>query len=275
MSRYRLRRVFLILAGLALPLWASAGCSRPIRVPASPSGQAVIKQGGQIVGLIPEVMNQIGARIGCTFVWTPVARMRLESMFQTGAADILITAVKVERRDRDGIFIPLLDTRATLISIKSDRAPVRSMQELLARRELRVALVRGFDYGPAYQAMLTTLASQGRLYLQPHPGKVARMLADGMADVTVITGISFAGGLLTVPHADIAFDSIRSEPLADLPWQRSGFYLSKTALGDADRRLLEQALTESSRNGLWWQAFKRYYPAAILDASARPLEPPR
>jgi polar amino acid transport system substrate-binding protein len=275
MSLCRLCRVVLVLAGLALPLRASAGCSRPIRVPASPSGQAVIKQGGQLVGLIPDVMNQIGAKIGCTFVWTPVARMRLENMFQTGAADILVAAVKVERRDRDGIFIPLFDTRATLISVRSDRAPVHSIQELLARRELRVALVRGFDYGPAYQAMLTQLASQGRLYLQPHPGKVARMLADGMADVTIITGISFAGGLLSVPDADIGFDRIRSEPLDELPWQRSGFYLSKTALADADRRLLEQALTESSRNGLWWRAFKRHYPAHILDASARPLEPIR
>ena len=270
MSRYRLCRLIL-LAGLALPLWAAAGCSRPINVPAALSGNAVTKNGDQLGGLIPDLMNQIGAKIGCTFVWTPVARMRLETMFQNGAADVLVASVKVARRDREGIFIPLIDTRATLISVAGSRAPVHSMQELLERRELRVVLVRGFDYGPGYQAMAAQLAAQGRLYLQPHPGKVARMLADGMADVTVITGISFADGLLNDSHAGISGETMRSEPLADLPWQKSGFYLSKKSLTAADRALLEQALTSSVSSGTWWQAFKRYYPSRLLADSARPL----
>lgn len=271
MFRYRLCRVCLILAGLAPPLHASAGCSRPIQIPASPSGHAIVVQGDQVTGLIPEVMNRIGAKIGCTFVWTPVARMRQESMFQRGAADILIAAVRVERRDHDGIFVPLIETRATLISLASDRAPVHSIDELLARRELRVALVRGYDYGPVYQAMVARLTAQGRLSLQPYPGKVARMLAEGMADVTIMSGISFAGGQLTDPHVAINPERIRSEPIADLPWQRSGFYLSRKALAEPDRHLLEQALAASVKNGQWWQAFKRHYPAHILNISARPL----
>lgn len=264
MSRFRLCRLLLVLAGLALPASAWAGCSRPIRIPAALSGNAVTQQAGQVGGLIPDVMNQIGAKIGCTFVWTPVARMRLESMFQSGDADILVASVKSERRDRDGLFVPLIDTRPTLFSLASARAPVHSMQELVARRELRVVLVRGFDYGPGYQAMVAQLAAQGRLYLQPHPGKVARMISEGMADVTVVTGISFADGA-----------TMRSEPLSDLAWQKSGFYLSTKSLTAADRALLEQGLTNAVKSGQWWDAFKRHYPAALLGASARPLGPIR
>lgn len=260
----------LLLLGLASSQ-AAAGCSRPIRVPAAISGQTVTSDGERVGGVIPDVMNKIGAAIGCTFVWTPVARMRLEAMFQNGTADLLIASNQVPARDRYGYFLPVVETRATLISVRSERAPVRSMQELAARSELRVALVRGYDFGPAYQALSRDLAAQGRLYLQPTPRPVARMLAEGLADVTIMTGIAFVGGLYGDARSEIIADKLRSEPLDDLPWMRSGIYLSKKSLSAADRKLLEHALNEAVRDGTWWRALQRHYAADLLNDSTRQL----
>jgi len=267
----RLCRALFLVPGLLLTGAATAGCSRPIQVPAAVSGQTVTTSGQQVGGVIPEVMNKIGQRIGCTFVWTPVARMRLEAKFENGEADMLIASNQVPHRDLFGYFIPMMETRATLISVRSERAPVHSMQELRARRELRVALVRGYDFGPAYQALSADLAAQGRLYLQPQPTTVARMLAEGLADVTIMTGIAFVGGLYGDARSEIIAGKLRSEPLDDLPWLRGGIYLSKKSLNAADRQLLEHALNEAVRDGTWWRALQRYYDPSVLNDSTRPL----
>ena len=275
MPRLRLCRAAFLLLGLTLSAAAAAACSRPIRVPAAISGQTITSDGERVGGVIPEVMNKIGAGIGCTFVWTPVARMRLEAMFQSGSADMLLASNQVPARDRFGDFIAVVETRATLISVRSERAPVHSMQELRTRSELRVALVRGYDFGPAYQKLSQDLAAQGRLYLQPQPRNVARMLAEGLADVTIMTRIAFVGGLYGDARSEIIADKLRSEPLEDLPWLRSGIYLSKKSLTPADRALLERALTEAVRDGTWWRALQRHYPPELLNDSTRQLPPAR
>jgi len=267
-----LRPVLSLLLGTALHLPAEAGCSRDINVPATPAGHSVTLNGAQVGGLIPDMLNQIGARIGCTFRWSVVPRMRLETMFETGSADLLVAATQVDRRDRHGVFIPVLETRPTLISVSSDRPPVRSIAELLTRRELRVALVRGYDYGAPYQDMIKTLTGQGRVYLEPDARSVARLIAAAMADVTIMPASSFIGGLQGDARIEGLAGNLRIEPLEELRWIKSGIYLSKKSLSRADRELLAQALTASVKTGVWWQSLKRYYTPAVLHENTRPID---
>ncbi len=251
---------------------ADAGCSRPINVPAALTGRTVTVSGSRVGGMIPDVLNVIGAKAGCKFVWSIVPRMRLETMFEAGQADLMVAATQVERRDRHGLFIPIVEARPTLISLDGERAKVGSIAELLARRELRVALVRGYDYGDAYRAMIATLAAQGRLYLEADARTVARLINGAMADVTIMPASSFIGGLQGDPRIESMATRLRIEPLEELPWIKSGIYISKKSLSPADRKTLEQALVASVRSGLWWQALNRYYTSAVLINNTRPLE---
>ncbi|MES2321935.1 MAG: transporter substrate-binding domain-containing protein [Pseudomonadota bacterium] len=262
----------LCAAALHLPARAGAGCSRPIIVPAAPTGQTVYFSGAEAQGLIPDMLSQIGARIGCTFKWSMVPRARLETMFESGSADLLVAATRVDRRDKAGVFVPMLEARPTLISLASERAPVRNFAELLERRELRVALVRGYDYGDAYQALAKALASQGRLYLEPDAVTIARLINGGMADVTIMPASAFIGATFGDPRVEGMAANLRTEALDELPWIRTGIYLSRKSLTSHDRALLEKALTASVKTGAWWQALKRYYPPEVLKLHARPLE---
>lgn len=254
----------------ALPAWA--GCSRPINVPASPTGRTVTVSGAGVGGLVPEVLTLVGAKAGCTFTWSIVPRIRLETMFEAGQADLLVAATQVERRDRHGLFIPIVEARPTLISLDSDRPKVSSIAELLERRELRVALVRGYDYGEAYRAMIATLATQGRVYLEADARTVARLINGAMADVTIMPAASFIGGLPGDKRTEDMPSRLRIEPLAELPWIKSGIYISKKSLSPADQRTLERALTASVKSGLWWQALKRHYTPALLHNNTRQIE---
>lgn len=264
----------LILAALwatALNVPAAAQCSRPIIVPAVASGQSVIFHDGQASGVVPEMLAQVGQRAGCIFRWSVVPRMRLEALFETGGADLLVAATQVARRDRYGIFVPVVEARPALISLRSSRAPVGTIAELLARRELRVALVRGYDYGDAYQAMITELKAQGRVYFESDPTTVARLINGSMADVTIMPANTFAGGLHEDPRTAGMAGKLRIEQLAELPWIKTGIYISRKSLSRADQLVLETALAESVKSGAWWHSLTRQYTAPVLEQHARPL----
>ncbi len=253
---------------------ASAGCSRPIIVPAAQTGSVVtFSADGVAGGVIPEQLALIGERIGCTFVWSKVPRIRLEAMFESGAADLLVAANQVARRDRHGVFIPIVETRPSLISLAGQHEPIRTIENLLHRRELRVVLVRGYEYGDAYAAMVKTLTQQGRVLAESSPANVARRIKEGMADVTIMPADTFTGALEGDPRIENLAGKLRFEAIGELQWIKSGIYLSRTSLSEADRKLIGEALTASVKTPVWWEALKRTYMPGMLNQHVRPLAP--
>ena len=261
----------LLAAACQVPALATPGCSREIVVPAAAVAPNVSVTGGVIGGMLPDMLATIGARAGCSFRWSIVPRIRLEKMFEGGTADLLVAATRLARRDRYGVFVPIVESRPMVISLQGERAPIHSMADLATRRELRIALVRGYDYGDAYQRMVRAASAQGRVYMEPDVNAVARLIAGKMADVTIMPAGTFTGGLHGDPRVEDIATQLRIEPLDDLEWIETGIYLSRQSLGEADRVVLEQALIASVRSGAWWAAFKKSFPPGVLHNHVRPL----
>jgi len=262
--------LWLVLLALMASLSSHAQCSRAIQVPVAPTGLSVTVGADGVGGVYPDILRSVSAKEACTFTFTVVPRARLEVMFESGKADLLIPASKTPRRDEHGIFVPMIYARATSISMGSDRPALRSIQELLERRELRVALVRGFDYGDAYQEMIRELGKQGRLTFDVDANSIARKLAAGMADVTVMAPSILLGSMVGDTRVEHLVDKLRYEPLPELPWGDSGAYISKTAVSAEDRAALRELLEGATRSGAVWKAFLRYYPPGSLKDSIRP-----
>ena len=260
--------------GLALLLMAPAawgGCSRPINVPVSPLGVSVIVHGNTVSGAFPEVLEQLGAKAGCQFVWSVVPRIRGEMLFEEGKADLLVAATRSDKRDQSGLFVPLVATRASLVSVEKRQAPLASMAQLLAQPNVRVALVRGYDYGPAYRELARTLAQQKRLFLEPDALSVARLLDAGMADVTILPTTAVVGAIATDARVAGLQGRLRFESLEELPWSKGGMYISTKSLSEGDRKILEQALLDAARSGALYEAYLRYFSATVLAHSTRRL----
>jgi polar amino acid transport system substrate-binding protein len=149
-----------------------------------------------------------------------------------------------------------------------DLSPV---QELLAQPDIKVALVRGFDYGQAYQALVTELEAQGRLIMEVDGLSVARLLKAGTADATIMAPSILAGAMVDDERVRDLLDKLRFEALRELPWGDSGAYISNSALGAADKAALQAALERAARSGVVWKGFQLYHPAAVLQGSIRPL----
>ncbi|MDC8756536.1 substrate-binding periplasmic protein [Janthinobacterium fluminis] len=265
-----LLRAPLLALGLAAPPGAGADCSRDIVVPVAPIGLSVIVNGGAVSGIYPELLRSLGAKAGCNFVFSAVPRARLEAMFEAGTADLLLPATGTPRRDLHGRFVPLMGNRPMLISVQSPRAPILNVQELIERREMRIALVRGYDYGETYQALVKELTRQGRVYLEVDTLSVARLLHGGFADATIMAPTILSGTIIGDARVQGMADRLRLEALPELPWGLSGAYISKKSLTPEDQTALRDLLERAAKSGALLDSFQRHYRPEILSSSIRP-----
>lgn len=253
------------------PLVSHAACTRVINVPVAATGLSVIVEGESISGLYPQLLRGLASKEGCTFALTAVPRARLEVMFENGRADLLIPASKTPKRDQHGTFVALIQNRPMLISLQATRPAIASVRELLSQSTGTVALVRGFDYGPAYQELVSKLGQQGRLVLEVDALSIARLLKSGLVDATIMAPSILAGAVRDDERVRDLLDKLRIEALEELPWGSSGVYLSNTALAAQDKAVLQDALERAAKSGVVWKEFQRYYTPAILKGSIRPL----
>lgn len=251
---------------------AQAGCTRPINVPMAPIGLSVSFEDGRAQGIYPTLVREVAASALCQFDMHRVPRARLQSLFDAGQADMLIPASATPARDATGDFVPLVQVRASLLTL--DEGPVpRSLAELLAQPDYKLAVVRGFSFGAAYDSTIATLRQRQRLVEEADPVGVARALRQGLAQASVMTASILVGTMVIEPELTPLLKRLRVEPLEELGWGASGLYLSRRSLGEADRRLLRQAFSQAARNGRIWQLFNELHPPGSLGASIRPLAP--
>jgi polar amino acid transport system substrate-binding protein len=215
--------ICLTTAGLA-----HAGCSRPIVVPASPLGKAIIidERHDTVAGIYPALLREYGHKAGCEFIFPVVPRVRAEAMVRAGQADLLMGAMKVADRDRWGDFAPLMASEWMLISMRGD-APPRSVQELLARPNVTVNAVRSFNDGPAYVAMLAALDRKKELEYVKDPATIVRKMAAGRVDYTFMPSNTFAGALDELGLRKSLGPRVRYSRLAGIPPALAGMYLSR------------------------------------------------
>lgn len=260
-------------AGLLLAAAAQADCTRPVNVPMAAIGLSVSFEDGKAQGIYPTLLREVAAAAGCQFTIQKVPRARLQTMFDAGQADMLIPASSTPARDALGEFVPLIQVRASLVTLNSEGPVPRSLAELLAQPDYKLAVVRGFSFGPAYDSTIATLRQAGRLVEEADPTGVARALRQGLAQGSVMTASILVGTLVVEPELTPLLKRLRVEPLEELGWHASGLYLSRRGLGEADRRTLRQALGQAARSGRVWQLFNELHPPGSLGLSIRPLTP--
>lgn len=266
------RRLLALLAGMAL--WAShaqATCQRPLNVPVTAMGHAVTVKGDAVKGVYPTLLADVAARTGCRFRFENVPRARVQRLFDAGEADLLLPANRTPERDAKADFVPLVRLRPALISLSYRQEVPVSLPRLLHQSRQRVAVVRGFDFGPEYRQALAELQRQNRLVQERDPASLARALQAGMAELALLSPLTLAGSLEQDVRLYPLLAAMHFETLEALPWMESGIYLSRQRLSEADRSLLRATLTDLGQRRQAWQLFHQLHAPGSALAALRPL----
>lgn len=256
---------------LLMPAHAFAACSRVIQVPIAAVGLTLMIDGEKISGIYADALQEI-KKEGCQIKLISVPRARLEAMFETGAADLLFPSNKTTHRDELGVFIPMIKNRATLISVTSSPLSINSLNDLLAHKETRLVLVRGYDYGPAYQNLVAELSKQGRVFLDSDVISVARILKTSDKYLTIMAPNTFLGAIHGDARVQDLLGKLSFTPIDELPWSDTGIYISKKSLNEGDRLKLQTALSRYAKSGAIVKKFQHYFPTDALKDSLRALD---
>lgn len=255
-----LRLCALVFAGL-LPWMAWGQCSRPIVVPAAPTGPMMAIDGRDVRGALPELLRELGRLGGCTFEFPVVPRARASlEVLESGRMDMLVPAGRNAQRDRSALFVPLMREQVALIVRASDQAQApSSLAQLRARSGWRAALVRTYAFNDVYLGLVEQLRAQKRVDLVVDPVQALRMLHAGRVNFVLLPPSSLheEGGALR--HGLVLLR------LSDLPQMEFGAYLSRVSLSEPDRLWLQELLLRAAREGRVRRAMLNHYPADLLD----------
>ncbi|WP_377704527.1 substrate-binding periplasmic protein [Pseudoduganella sp. UC29_71] len=252
----------------ALPGLAAASCSRTINVPVAPHGQAVVVKHGKAAGVVPEMLDELGDKYGCKFVFPVVPRARLEMLFRAADADLIVLSTRSPERDLSGTFVPVFKYRALLVGIKPVDPAVQSVDALLSQTDLRIAVVRGFDYGPAYRKLLEP-AMAARVQYANDLNDLMRRIQARIADVTILPYSSAYNTIVDDPRLAGLDSQLVITALDDVPWQDAGFYVSKRTLSMADQSALIDMLGSEEVGKHILKSLSKVIPPAVFGLTAK------
>lgn len=257
---------------LLLPLFASAACSQRIVVPSAPAGKFLItdEASQKVSGVYPELLRSSGAAIGCQFDFPLIPRARFQHMFESGDGHLLIPETQTPERDKLGEFVQLFFSTPVIISTRPELR-LKSVADILKNPQLRVSLVRGYDWGEQYRQASQKLKEAGMLEEVRDALTVARMMDAGRTDVTIMTAHILYGNLEQLGLQDTLGKRLQYVRSADFTPTRSGVYLSYR-LPDSDRTQLRKMLTDWRSSQRLWKAFAATLPPAGL-MSLSPVQP--
>lgn len=254
-----------LCAGLAA-CCAEAGCSRVIDVPVSPAGRLVFVEEEQVVGVLPELLRERGALVGCEFRFSVVPRARAaRTVFEEQSGDVYLPALRKPERDLTHLFVPLSRQGVAVATLRTHVPVPTDLGRLLADRSLRGIFVRGYFFGAAYNDFIEQLTAEKRADLVPDIETLSRMMRAGRADFTLLPYVTGQGSLDLMPRMPLAQTAFRIELLEALPRMENGVYLSRRNLGAADLVLLTRMLERAVADGALRRVYLRHYPPEVVE----------
>jgi polar amino acid transport system substrate-binding protein len=240
-------------------------CSRVLTVAASPLGKSiVISEKGEVSGVTVQVMERVAAEAGCQIQWVVVPRSRAFFQLGDGSIDLVTDAIRTPQRDEGARFVESGSTVPALVSLRSKPAEAESI-EALRSGSLRLIVIRGYDFGPGYRALLQDPAMANRITEASSPETAFKMLLNGRANA-ILTAPST---LIDTWEREGQNEPLRIAEVRGMPALPFGLYMSDW-MEPQDRIAIERALLKVIRQGDVERMSASVYPPALREAM-RPL----
>lgn len=237
-------------------------CSRPLTIAASPIGRTMmISTSGEVTGVARDFFERVSSISGCKLDYVVVPRARGHYLFSLGAIDLMPAVTQAPERDALGDFIQTHQVRAMLVSMR-EREMGRTTMEDIKNGVATIDTIRGYQFGPAYAALLKQPAFQTRQDNSPDPETMVRKLSAGRSGAALIFPIAL------IEAADRAgvTERLRVVELEGISPVPAGIYLSHR-LAPSDHLIIKRAILSVVNSGEFENIYRSYYrePKWALD----------
>ena len=212
---------------------------------------------GSWTGIDKEVVDELARRTGCSFDTSVDSRVRIWAGLSGATLDMSVSTIRLPEREKIGRFVPYLAGRNYVLLRKDLSATIHSMDDFLAAPQYKIAVIKTYRHGPAYEAWLATLRAQGRVYETPDHLSMMRLFKVGRVQAVMANPTTW-------------YPLVKQERLAGtysvMDWAPhenivSGLILSRQTVDAATVARFSQAIRAMREDGTLRRIFERHTDA--------------
>ncbi|MRX09819.1 transporter substrate-binding domain-containing protein [Pseudoduganella sp. FT25W] len=214
---------------------------------------------GSWTGIDKEVVDEVARRMGCTIEPTTDSRVRIWAGMNGGNIDMSVSTVSTPEREKFGRVIPYLSERNYVLLHQNVPAEVRSIDDFTADHGLRIGVIKSFRHGKFYDAWLTQLRAQGRVY--------------EAADYPALLRLFKVGRVQAMMSISSGWYQLKQEkpptPLRVMDWAPpkdsviGGLILSRQHVDEATAERFSQTIRAMREDGTLKRIFERHLNAEL------------
>jgi polar amino acid transport system substrate-binding protein len=214
---------------------------------------------GKYAGIDKDVVEELARRSGCVFETSLDSRVRIWSQLAEGTLDISTSGAMTADREKKFTFIPYFVSRNYLLVSHDLAKRITSLKAFSADPTLRLAVVKSYKHGTAFDAWIDQLRAQKRVDEYADADVVARVFAAGRADAFLSQPVTW-GPLLEKAGLN---DKVRMLDLVPNENITAGLVLAKDKIKPDDENRLRKTMRSMLTDGTAEQIFARHVPLKV------------
>ncbi|WMW81995.1 transporter substrate-binding domain-containing protein [Undibacterium cyanobacteriorum] len=209
---------------------------------------------GRFSGIDQDILEALALRTNCQFKPRVESQARIWSQIREASLDMSMSGIKTIEREEWATSVPYFSTRNYALISTSLSAQEQTAAGFLANKNLKMAVIKGFQHGRQYNDFVTNLRHQNRIY----------EVAD-FASLIKLLQVKRVHGILIIPTSYIDLSRQKQLPESTVlrDWYPNdafvaGLYISKRTISPKSVQMLQTALNGMQADGTLERIFARY-----------------
>jgi polar amino acid transport system substrate-binding protein len=209
---------------------------------------------GRFSGIDKDILDALSLRTNCQFKIRIESQARLWAQMREGSLDMSASGIKTAEREKWAASIPYFSARNYALLSSTLGATEQTAQGYIANKNLKIAVIKGFQHGKRYNEFIDTLAKQGRVYEVADFASLLKLFNAKRVQCIFLIPTSYLdlSRQKNLPDNAVLRDWYPSDAFV------AGLYLSKSKVPTKTIQLLQSTINAMQADGSLERIFSRY-----------------
>lgn len=209
---------------------------------------------GRFSGIDKDILDALSLRTNCQFKLRIESQARLWTQMRDGSLDMSTSGIKTAEREKWAVSIPYFSARNYALLNNSLSAAEQTAHGFIANKNLKIAIIKGFQHGKRYNEFIETLAKQGRVYEVADFASLLKLFNGKRVQCILLIPTSYLdlSRQKNLPENAVLRDWYPGDAFV------AGLYLSKAKVPAKTIQLLQSTMSSMQSDGSLERIFSRY-----------------